>query len=84
MSERGRERKYVSQLTITFQIILISGVVHNKVALDGPTENPDLISHFTAVRKLGDNPLPPDFKSRLMQNKVRTPLPLSSVLRKEN
>ncbi len=49
---------------------MITGMVHTAVQFDGPTEQPTRVTHFTAVRKLGDNPLPPDFKTRLLQSKV--------------
>ncbi len=57
-------------LVLIGQIILLSGVVHNNVQIDGPTDNLNQVTHFTAIRKLGDNPMPPDYKTRLMQSKV--------------
>eukprot|EP00048_Salpingoeca_helianthica_P009471 m.135750 g.135750 ORF g.135750 m.135750 type:complete len:1505 (+) comp14876_c1_seq4:44-4558(+) len=54
------------------EILMLCGVVHSNVQLDGPTESPKSVSHFTAIRKLGDNPLPPDLKARLLQSKNKT------------
>lgn len=55
------------------EILVVSGLVHNAVECDGPTLNPDKgLAHFTAIRKLGDNPFPFDFRSRAFQTRKKT------------
>eukprot|EP00047_Mylnosiga_fluctuans_P015821 m.49542 g.49542 ORF g.49542 m.49542 type:complete len:1491 (+) comp6134_c0_seq1:22-4494(+) len=59
----------LNQKTNSNEILMLSGVVHNNVQIDGPTDRQTQITHFTAIRKLGENPIPPDFKTRLLQVK---------------
>lgn len=50
------------------EIICLSGLVHNNIECDGPTTvGPKDYAHFTAIRKLGDNPWPFDFSQRVHQ-----------------
>jgi hypothetical protein len=53
-------------------VLAISGLVHQDVNFDGYTPDAEKgYVHFTAIRKLADNPLPFDLRQKLQQAKRR-------------
>eukprot|EP00041_Stephanoeca_diplocostata_P033068 m.1082251 g.1082251 ORF g.1082251 m.1082251 type:complete len:1545 (-) comp24263_c0_seq2:139-4773(-) len=55
------------------EITMVSGLIHSNVECDGPTPDPEKnYAHFSAIRKLGDNPFPFDFSSRCHQTRGKT------------
>eukprot|EP00039_Didymoeca_costata_P010754 m.145616 g.145616 ORF g.145616 m.145616 type:complete len:1518 (-) comp14951_c0_seq3:205-4758(-) len=59
----------LNRKTCKNEILVMSGLVHNKIQCDGPTKDPNKdFTHFTAVRQLGAAPFPFDFRPRCHQS----------------
>lgn len=53
------------------EIVLVSGVLHRAVNVDGPTENEKQLEFFSVVRNLPGNSWPFDFKSAIQKKNLQ-------------